>query len=379
VDNAATQYAMQAVKDLGKDSTEEERDKIFARAYEEKFLESLNAASVGLDDATYNQMVNRFHERKGNLKRPRTTIPVEKLTDNEFAQIDYSLYSPEDQATLRGQFDAYQKYPSEQTRTRLESTITKLNQKIGAVSPPATVSRVTPTSLEANRAGVVEQRRTNADVTEKGDRKAFEDNVAVPYAASQNLKQGVDQFINISSRASGLDSPKLKELAATEAGKWAETLLPKGHPLIADIANAQTAETLTASMVQAILQAAKGVQTEGDAERAKSQIPSLGKDPKANAEFQAYVNEVMERQKIRHDIAQLHNRRNKTWEGFDDSWQKSLYMDGVDGVRPQGLTKWVGSSPRGFTEYLRAFSAQHGERFGEGTVKAAIQSWNKLK
>ena len=248
-----------------------------------------------------------------------------------------------------------------------------------ALTKPPTAVRETPNSIEVDKAGGVEQRKKNASTTEEHYAKAFETDVATPFAASQNLKSGVDQFINISSRANGLDSPKLKELAAGEAGKWAQMLLPKGDPLISDIANAQTAETLTSSMVQAILQAAKGVQTEGDAERAKAQIPSLGKDPKANAEFQAYINEVVERQKIRHGLATKHNKENQTWAGHDDNWQNSLYMAGVDGVRPQGLTKWVGSSPRGFTEYMQKFVAQHGARFGEGSVKAAIQSWNKLK
>jgi hypothetical protein len=156
---------------------------------------------------------------------------------------------------------------------------------------------------------------------------------------------------------------------AGDTGKWALSFLPQDSDLSKGIANAQEAEKLTAQMVNQILLAAKGVQTEGDAQRARSQITQIGSDPDANAYVEAYVTETARQLKMREKMGREHKNKTGTYEGYDDAWQASPIMTDAKGSVKKIGSKWIG-----LTQYIDKFRS----KYPSATDNDAVASWNRM-
>lgn len=200
--------------------------------------------------------------------------------------------------------------------------------------------------------------------------KSFEENVLAPAQAFQDTGKIMQDFNALGEMQNALKNGKLKEFMAGETGKWAMSFLPDNSDLRKGIANAQEAEKLTSGMVNKILMAAKGVQTEGDAQRARQQVTSVGIDPDANKYMEAYINETARQLKMREQSGLTHKDKTGSWEGYDQAWQASPIMK-----EAKGSVKKLGNSWIGLTQYIGKFK----EKNPDATDSDAITSWNRVK
>jgi hypothetical protein len=199
--------------------------------------------------------------------------------------------------------------------------------------------------------------------------ESFEENVVKPAFAFGNTAKIMQDFNALGQMQTALKNGKLKEFMGGETGKVLLSFLPSDSDLAKGIANAQEAEKLTAGMVNQILLAAKGVQTEGDAQRARSQVTSIGIDPDANKYIEAYLGETSRQLKLREKFGRAHKSQHGTYEGYDDAWSASpLMTEARSSVKKLGNT-WVG-----VTQYIDKFKVKN----PSATDSDAIRAWNAI-
>jgi hypothetical protein len=199
--------------------------------------------------------------------------------------------------------------------------------------------------------------------------ESFEENVVKPAFAFGNTAKIMQDFNALGQMQTALKNGKLKEFMGGETGKVLLSFLPSDSDLAKGIANAQEAEKLTAGMVNQILLAAKGVQTEGDAQRARSQVTSIGIDPDANKYIEAYLGETSRQLKLREKFGRAHKSQHGTYEGYDDAWSASpLMTEARSSVKKLGNT-WVG-----VTQYIDKFKVKN----QSATDSDAIRAWNAI-
>lgn len=248
-------------------------------------------------------------------------------------------------------FQRYIANPNQGTLSALEASLTR----VGAMPKLDVVRRAGETETSKETA------KTYADL--------FTENVAKPAQAFSNTGKIMQDFNTLGQMQYALKNGKLKEFMAGDAGKYALSFLPESSDLRKGIANAQEAEKLTAGMVNQILMAAKGVQTEGDAQRARSQVTSIGTDPDANAYLEAYISETARQLKMRERAGLEHKNVRGTFEGYDESWSNSPLMK-----EAKGSVKKLGSQWIGVTQYIDKFKAKN----PGATDSDAVKSWNRV-
>lgn len=259
---------------------------------------------------------------------------------------------PDQQAAIDGVFQKYLANPSGKTLSRVATVM----DRTGAM----------PKLDVVKQAGEKETATKTATVYAT----QFEDNVVKPAAAFANTGKIMQDFNTLGEMKVALKNGKLKEFMAGDAGKYALTFLPENSDLRKGIANAQEAEKLTAGMVNQILLAAKGVQTEGDAQRARSQVTSVGTDPDANRYLEAYISETARQLKLREQMGLAHKNKSGSFEGYDTAWNSSPIMKDAKGSVKRIGTQWIG-----LTQYIDKFKAKN-----PGATDAdAVQYWNKVK
>lgn len=200
--------------------------------------------------------------------------------------------------------------------------------------------------------------------------ESFNTDVLKPLQSFQDTNRIMQDFNNLGAMNAALKNGKLKEFMGGETGKWATSFLPEDSDLRKGISNAQEAEKLTQQMVNKILLAAKGVQTEGDAQRARSQVTSIGIDPDANKYIEAFIGETARQLKLREQSGLAHKSKTGNWEGYDQAWQNNPLMK-----EAKGSVKKLGSQWIGLTQYVDKFKA----KYPEATDSDAVASWNRVK
>lgn len=212
-------------------------------------------------------------------------------------------------------------------------------------------------------------REKTAEESAKMYTQQFEENVVKPAAAFTNTGKMMQDFNNLAQMQSALKSGKFKEFMGGEGGKWIMTVADPKSDLYKGISNAQEAEKLSATMVNNILMAAKGIQTEGDAQRARSQITNLGNSDEANKYLEAYMLETARQLKLREKMGREYKKTNGTYEGYDDAWAESPIMSA------RGSVKKIGSTWIGLSQYINKFK----DKNPSATDQDAIQAWNGVK
>lgn len=298
----------------------------------------------------------------------RSSLPKpEILTDNAeqpSLKFDVSSLSQEDRDLARRLISRYQANPNEGTKLQVAKALEGLFTS-GGIKPTDQAQVMTypdkpkkEATLESSKAGA------------KMYAESFDTNVLKPMEAFQDTARIMQDFNNLGAMQSALKNGKLKEFMTGETGKWALSVLPENSDLRKGIANAQEAEKLTAGMVNKVLLAAKGVQTEGDAQRARSQVTSIGTDPDANKYLEAYVNETARQLKMREQSGLEHKSRTGNWEGYDTAWSNNPIMK-----EAKGSVKKLGSQWIGLTQYIEKFQS----KYPDASASDAIASWNRVK
>jgi hypothetical protein len=259
---------------------------------------------------------------------------------------------PEARAEVERNFQRYVARPNAGTLKGVESALTRSNAMPKKDIPGA------------------EARKETAGASAKTYEGLFAENVAKPAVAFANTGKIMQDFNTLGQMNHALKNGKFKEFMAGETGKYALSFLPADSELRKGIANAQEAEKLTAGMVNQILLAAKGVQTEGDAQRARSQVTSIGTDPDANAYLEAYISETARQLKMREQAGLAHKNKRGTFEGYDDAWSNHPLMKEAKGSVKKLGSQWIGA-----TQYIDKFKAKN----PGATDSDAVQSWNRVK
>lgn len=259
---------------------------------------------------------------------------------------------PDQQADVQRNFNRYMQNPNAGTLGGVEKAL----ERTGSM-PKLDVVR-----QAGEKETSIAAAKTYADL--------FAENVAKPAQAFANTGKIMQDFNTLGQMHAALKNGKFKEFMAGEPGKYALSFLPADSDLRKGIANAQEAEKLTAGMVNAILLAAKGVQTEGDAMRARSQVTSIGTDPDANAYLEAYISETARQLKLREQMGLAHKNKAGTFEGYDKVWSDSPLMREAKGSVKRVGTQWIGA-----TQYIDKFKAKN----PGATDSDAVQSWNRVK
>lgn len=238
--------------------------------------------------------------------------------------------------------------------------------------PGATVA--TPEEAPAPLAPLNKPAKAAAIKTAEGSAemytKSFDDNVVKPAAAFANTGKIMQDFNALGQMQTALKNGKIKEFMAGEGGRYLMPLLGENSDLRKGIANAQEADKLTQQMVNQILLAAKGVQTEGDAQRARSQVTSVGVDPDANAYIEAFVTETARQLQEREKLGLAYKQAKGTFEGYDSVWREAPIMK-----EARGSVKKVGKTWVGVSQYIEKFKAKN----PGATDFDAIKSWNRVQ
>lgn len=306
-----------------------------------------------------------------------TVPPVPEKTPSVAASAGAMRVTPEVQTTRDA--DAYEILRSEiataskaGNRAEVGALLNEMQKRFPngrpapGVTPPDQVAPGLPKKDIAGEAG----RKKTAEEAADMYAKSFDENVLKPSISMANTGKIMQDFNNLGQMQYALKNGKLKEFMAGETGKWAMSFLPEDSDLRKGVANAQEAEKLTASMVNQILLAAKGVQTEGDAQRARSQVTQIGTDPDANKYLEAYISETARQLKLREMTGRAHKKQTGTFEGYDDTWRESPIMKDA-----KGSVKKLGGTWIGLTQYVDKFK----EKNPSATEADAVASWNRVK
>lgn len=114
---------------------------------------------------------------------------------------------------------------------------------------------------------------------------------------------------------------------------------------------------------------AKGVQTEGDAQRAFNEFVKIT-DPKEAADFlYKWTAELANRAKFKNELYQVSKDREKSWQKGEDYWRKSDYSQ----TSPMAI---FDGKPWSFSEWRDKFLAAN--KKSGATIGDAIVEWNKL-
>ena len=280
-------------------------------------------------------------------------------------KIDVSNLRPEDKEVVNRLIKRYEANPNEGTMRQTAQMISQLlsdgsiKQVPGADAPM--VKKDLPKLAEKTK---------SSEKSAEMYAESFKTNVLDPMTAFGDTAKIMNDFNQIGALQGALKNGKLKEFMAGESGKWALSFLPEESDLRKGIANAQEAEKLTAGMINKILLAAKGVQTEGDAQRARSQVTSVGTDPEANKYLAAYTQETARQLKLREQAGRAHKDKTGSWAGYDDAWQATPLMK-----EAKGSVKRLGDQYIGVSQYIDKFIAKN----PTATESDAVASWNKVK
>lgn len=130
----------------------------------------------------------------------------------------------------------------------------------------------------------------------------------------------VNQFDNIDVATGALEPAK-----AATAAVFKSLGLDSIADSIANVSNAQALQSLTNRAVNDTLNAASGVQTDGDAARARKTVVNLAGDPRANKFISATIKAVALRSKTRADfISGLVDSGANTFSQANQEWNKFI-------------------------------------------------------
>lgn len=348
----------------------------FVRQIIEKQAGSMKFDSAEAQDAWYRQKAQELRgmpddmitELATSTKPPNASVNAlqapgiveEKAPGAEF-KLDVTSMSPEDREMVRRVIARYKANPTEGVRQQTEQLLTGLMSSGAIKQVPGAAIKNEP--LEAAK-------KETATTSAKNYAEIFDTQVAKPAAAFADTAKTMTDFNRLGEMQAAMKNGKLKEYMAGEPGKWLLSFAPKDSDLAKGIANAQEAEKLSASMVNQILLAAKGVQTEGDAQRARSQVPNLGSSEDSNKYIEAYVNETARQLKMREKSGLDHKNKTGSFEGYADAWTNSPIMTEAKGSVKKLGTQWIG-----LTQYMQKFQ----DKYPGATQSDAIASWNKVK
>lgn len=134
-----------------------------------------------------------------------------------------------------------------------------------------------------------------------------------------------------------------------------------------EASNLQQVRPLLAKIANDRLLLAKGVQTEGDAQRAYDEFIKITDTQKAADFMYAWTEELANRAKFKDELYRASAAEQGTWQRGKDYWQRSDYAQ----TAPVAL---LNGRPWAFSDWRSRFLEQN----EDATIQDAIQEWNRL-
>lgn len=282
------------------------------------------------------------------------------------AAVDQGMESPEDYAhkTASSVLGTSPKSTTE-TQTAPKAPITPTvpgEAPVAQVQPgaPAANPVTTAAPLRYKDKAEEDRRKTFAVEQEKAALKDYDENIATPARAADSMLQTVGMLKQI---------PRTQDAFAEwreKVGKGFDAIGLDGN-MAREAQNLQQVRPLLAKLANDRLLMAKGVQTEGDAQRAYNEFLKITDTQKAADFMMAWTEELAQRAKFKDDVYRKAAEVEGTMKKGKDWWESSDYAKAAPVAllngKPYMFTKWR-------DDFIKA---------NEGaTVQDAVKAWNSL-
>ena len=208
----------------------------------------------------------------------------------------------------------------------------------------------------------VARRKTFTTGSEELAMKDYTENIAPAAKVAESVRGVVDTIKQI---------PYTQDMFAPWREKVGQAFdaLGMDGKMVREAQNIKQVMPLLTKLANDRLLLAKGVQTEGDAQRAFNEFVKIT-DPKEAADFlYKWTSELANRAKFKNELYQVSKDREKSWQKGEDYWRKSDYSQ----TSPMAI---FDGKPWSFSEWRDKFLAAN--KKSGATIGDAIVEWNKL-
>ncbi len=283
---------------------------------------------IGGDPSRILSMLNMGEQEQNEFASvfEQASLSVQQRTSNQLDQSKLGISEQKlelDRALTGAQIGNIRSQIAERGRPKAAALTTKAKDLIAAGFLPGTqefqsemltLLKKSGTTVNIG-AGESEERKQLAKV--QGRR--FSNIMEEGEKAAQTLAT-IDQFSNIDVQTGALEPAKVATAAVFKS-----LGLNSIANSIANVTNAQALQSLTNRAVNDALNAASGVQTDGDAARARKTVVSLSGDPRANKFIAATIKAVALRKKTRADfISGLVDSGANTFSQANTEWNRFI-------------------------------------------------------
>lgn len=205
-----------------------------------------------------------------------------------------------------------------------------------------------------------ERRKTFANKSEELAIKDYDENVKIPAQAADSMLNTVNIVRQI-PRTQDMFAPYREKLGATFQA------LGLDGKMVNEAQSIQQVRPLLAKIANDRLLMAKGVQTEGDAQRAYNEFVKIT-DTQAAADFMyAWTEELANRAKFKDEVYRRAAENEGTMQKGKDWWGQTDYSQ----TAPVAL---LNGKPYSYTSWRNAFL----KRNPDASLTDAVEQWNKL-
>ena len=345
-----------------------------ARIKEQSDLAGLNSGMVKEDDAAVRNMLamgktlgrnaaNRpvvKMDKDGNMvvfdPSTQETKVVHSSQRGEYQRIWTKAY----QAAVDEGMDSPEEY-AHQTASNLLGTTAKLGpQTPNQAGIPSVATGENPASIQYKDRPEEKRKEAFKVEGEKSALKDYEENVRTPAQSADSMLQTIGMVRQI-PRTQDAFAPYREQLGS------AMNALGMDGKMVQEAENLQQIRPLLAKIANDRLLMAKGVQTEGDAQRAYNEFIKISDTQKAADFMYAWTEELARRAKFKDQVYRGASEKEGTMSKGKDWWESTDYSKtapvAILNGRPWGFTQWRDS-------FLKANPS--------ASVADAIEQWNDL-
>lgn len=250
--------------------------------------------------------------------------------------------------------------PEQWAKTKAGQVVRK-NWEEPAPAAPGAPSQDT-TGVPIPSPSEVARRKTFTTGSEEAAMKDYNENIAPAAKVADSMLNVVNTIKQI---------PYTQDMFAPWREKVGQAFdaLGMDGKMVREAQNIKQVMPLLTKLANDRLLLAKGVQTEGDAQRAFNEFVKIT-DPKEAADFlYKWTTELANRAKFKNELYQVSKDREKTWQQGENYWRKSDYAQ----TSPMAI---FNGKPWSFSEWRDKFLSANSKN--GATIGDAIVEWNKL-
>lgn len=250
--------------------------------------------------------------------------------------------------------------PEQWAKTKASQVVRKNWEEPAPAAPGAPSQDTTGVSIPSP--SEVARRKTFTTGSEEAAMKDYNENIAPAAKVADSMLNVVNTIKQI---------PYTQDMFAPWREKVGQAFdaLGMDGKMVREAQNIKQVMPLLTKLANDRLLLAKGVQTEGDAQRAFNEFVKIT-DPKEAADFlYKWTTELANRAKFKNELYQVSKDQEKTWQKGESYWRKSDYAQ----TSPMAI---FNGKPWSFSEWRDKFLAAN--KKNGATIGDAIVEWNKL-